>query len=81
MFSFEGVELEFTKEALQAVAAQAIKRKTGARGLRGVLEEAMLDIMYDVPGNTKIKKIVINENVTDEEIKSEEQERKKKESA
>ncbi len=93
LFSFEGVELEFTKEALQAVAAQAIKRKTGARGLRGVLEEAMLDIMYDVPGNTKIKKIVINENVindhkapqfiykTDEEIKSEEQERKKKESA
>ena len=49
LFEMDGVKLKFTKGALQAVAQDALKRKTGARGLRAILEEAMLDIMYEVP--------------------------------
>ncbi|MDR2725066.1 MAG: ATP-dependent Clp protease ATP-binding subunit ClpX, partial [Candidatus Adiutrix sp.] len=49
LFRFEGVELKFTEEALVAVAREALKRKTGARGLRSILESAMLNIMYDLP--------------------------------
>ncbi|WP_413576248.1 ATP-dependent Clp protease ATP-binding subunit ClpX [Bdellovibrio sp. HCB290] len=95
LFSFEGVELKFTDKALRAVAQMALKRKTGARGLRGVLETAMLDIMYDVPSKGNVKEVVIDENVindggapmmvykTDEEMKAEADaaEAKKKDSA
>lgn len=63
LFGYEGVELKFTPEALKAVARQALKRKTGARGLRGVLESAMLDIMYDIPSKGNIKECTINEKV------------------
>ena len=89
LFSFEGVELKFTDKALRAVAQMALKRKTGARGLRGVLETAMLDIMYDIPSKTNVKEVVIDENVihegaapllvykTDEEIQAEEEAKKK----
>lgn len=93
LFGFEGVELKFTDKALRAVAQMALKRKTGARGLRGVLETAMLDIMYDIPSKSNVKEVVIDENVindggqpllvykTEEEIKAEEEEAKKKSSA
>jgi ATP-dependent Clp protease ATP-binding subunit ClpX len=93
LFGFEGVELKFTEKALRAVAQLALKRKTGARGLRGVLETAMLDIMYDIPSKNNVKEVVIDENVindggqpllvykTEEEIKAEEEEAKKKTSA
>jgi ATP-dependent Clp protease ATP-binding subunit ClpX len=89
LFSYEGVELKFTEKALRAVAQMALKRKTGARGLRGVLETAMLDIMYDIPSQNKVKEVVIDENVinegaapmlvykTDEEIQAEEEAKKK----
>ncbi|WP_374076190.1 ATP-dependent Clp protease ATP-binding subunit ClpX [Bdellovibrio bacteriovorus] len=89
LFSFEGVELKFTDKALRAVAQMALKRKTGARGLRGVLETAMLDIMYDIPSKSNVKEVVIDENVindgaqpmlvykTDEEIQAEEEAKKK----
>lgn len=89
LFSFEGVELKFTDKALRAVAQMALKRKTGARGLRGVLETAMLDIMYDIPSKTNVKEVVIDENVinegaapllvykTEEEINAEEEAKKK----
>ncbi|WP_415061662.1 ATP-dependent Clp protease ATP-binding subunit ClpX [Bdellovibrio sp.] len=89
LFSFEGVELKFTDKALRAVAQMALKRKTGARGLRGVLETAMLDIMYDIPSKANVKEVVIDENVindgaqpmlvykTDEEIQAEEEAKKK----
>ncbi len=55
----DGVELEFEKEALKQIAEKAIERKTGARGLRGILEEIMLDIMYDIPSREDIEKCVI----------------------
>ncbi len=59
----DGVKLKFTKGALQAVAKEALKRQSGARGLRAILEASMLDIMYDVPSRSGIKEVVINEDV------------------
>ena len=55
----DGVELEIDDEALEVVAQKAIERKTGARGLRGILEEIMLEIMYDIPSREDIEKCVI----------------------
>ena len=55
----ENVKLKFTAGALQAIAAEAIKRKTGARGLRAIMEECMLDVMYDLPGKDNIKECII----------------------
>lgn len=63
LFSYEGVELKFTDKALKAIAETAIRRKTGARGLRGVIETSMLDIMFDIPSRTNVKEVVIDENV------------------
>ena len=60
MFSFEDVELEFTPDGLQAVADQALLRGTGARGLRAIIEEVLLNTMYDLPGRTDIGKVVID---------------------
>ncbi len=62
-FSFENVELKFTKEALAAIALQALDRKTGARGLRAILEQIMLDIMFDLPTQTGLRECVITEEV------------------
>ncbi|MEG6614901.1 ATP-dependent Clp protease ATP-binding subunit ClpX [Peptococcaceae bacterium 1198_IL3148] len=62
LFELDGVQLEIQPEALQAVAKEAIKRNTGARGLRAILEEVMLDIMYDIPSRTDIKKVVITKD-------------------
>jgi ATP-dependent Clp protease ATP-binding subunit ClpX len=59
----DGVKLKFSKGALQAVAKRALERESGARGLRAILEEAMLDIMYDVPSKSGIKEVAINEDV------------------
>jgi ATP-dependent Clp protease ATP-binding subunit ClpX len=59
LFEYDGIELEFEPEALQEVARAAIKKKTGARGLRSILEQVMLDVMYDIPGNEKINKVII----------------------
>ena len=63
LFSFEKVDLKFTTEALHAIAKEALVRKTGARGLRGVIEASMLDIMFDVPSRPNIKEVVIDEDV------------------
>ncbi|MFH1490742.1 MAG: ATP-dependent Clp protease ATP-binding subunit ClpX [Pseudomonadota bacterium] len=63
LFELEGVELNFTSEALLSVANDAIKRKSGARGLRAILESVMLDIMYDIPGMTGVRECVIGEEV------------------
>ena len=60
MFRFENVELDFEAEALEAIADEAIKRASGARGLRAVLEEVLLDIMYDLPGREDISTVVID---------------------
>lgn len=59
MFEFDGIELEFEDEALKEVAKIALEKKTGARGLRSILEQSMMDIMYEVPANDKICKVVI----------------------
>ncbi len=63
LFELEGVELKFTNEALLVVAKDAIKRKSGARGLRAILESVMLDIMYDIPHMQGIRECVIGEEV------------------
>jgi ATP-dependent Clp protease ATP-binding subunit ClpX len=63
LFEMDGVKLKFSKGALQAVAKRALERESGARGLRAILEEAMLDIMYDVPSKSGIKEVAINEDV------------------
>ena len=63
LFNFEGVELKFTEEALVAVAREALKRKTGARGLRSILESAMLNIMYDLPAMDRVRECLISEEV------------------
>jgi len=60
LLKMDGIDLEFTEDALKEVAKQAIKRKTGARGLRAVLENILLDIMYEAPSLQEVKKIVIN---------------------
>lgn len=62
MFKFEGVELEFTEEALQAIADTSIERHTGARGLRSVVENLLLNTMYDIPSVNDVKKVVVDEN-------------------
>jgi len=60
IFEFENVELEFTDEALHAIADEAIKRATGARGLRAILEGALLDVMYDLPGRDDVIRVVVD---------------------
>ena len=63
LFKMEGVELEFRDTALRAVAKKALERKTGARGLRSILEQALLDVMYDIPSIDNLSKVVIDEGV------------------
>ena len=63
LFDLDGVELEFTPDALEAVAEQAILRGTGARGLRAIMEEVLLSVMYDVPSREDIARVVINKEV------------------
>ena len=65
LFQMEGAELEFTDDAFYAIAAKTMERKTGARGLRSILEELLLDIMYELPSQNNIKKVLLNkETVT-----------------
>ncbi len=59
LFEYDGVQLEFEEDALVAVAKEAIKRATGARGLRAILEQAMLEVMYELPAKTDVKKCII----------------------
>jgi ATP-dependent Clp protease ATP-binding subunit ClpX len=63
LFEMEGVSVKFTEEALLAIAKDALKRKSGARGLRAILESVMLDIMYDIPSMHGVRECVINEEV------------------
>ena len=63
LFSMEGVELEIRPGALQAVAKKALERKTGARGLRSILESVLLDTMYELPGMENVTKVVVDENM------------------
>ena len=63
LLKLEGVELEIREDALNAVAKRAMERKTGARGLRSILEHALLEIMFELPSMEKVKKVVVDENV------------------
>ncbi|HZW24938.1 MAG TPA: ATP-dependent Clp protease ATP-binding subunit ClpX [Gallionella sp.] len=69
LFSMEGVELEFREGVLAAVARQALARKAGARGLRSILEHALLDVMFDLPSMENVEKVVLDETGSDGEIK------------
>ena len=71
LFEIDNVELEFTEEALKAIANEAMERKTGARGLRSVVEEMMTDIMFDIPSDETISKVIINENCIKEKVEPE----------
>jgi len=67
MFDLEEVDLDIRPEALSAVAKKAMERKTGARGLRSIMEQILLDVMYDVPGQDSISKVVIDDKVVNGE--------------
>ena len=66
LFKFEKVKLEFTDKALEAMAVKAVQRKTGARGLRTLMETVMLDVMYDIPSQDNIREVVITEETVTE---------------
>lgn len=69
LFAMEGVELEIRPAAMTAIATRALERKTGARGLRSILESALLDTMYELPGMDNVIKVVVDENVIDANTK------------
>jgi ATP-dependent Clp protease ATP-binding subunit ClpX len=68
LFELDNVELEFSDDALEAIADQAILRGTGARGLRAILEEVLLSVMYEVPSRTDVARVVITEQVVREHV-------------
>jgi ATP-dependent Clp protease ATP-binding subunit ClpX len=68
MFELDNVELELNEEALEAVAEQALLRGTGARGLRAILEEVLLEVMYDLPSREDIGKCVIDRSVVMQKV-------------
>ncbi|CAM3464406.1 ATP-dependent Clp protease ATP-binding subunit ClpX [Paracoccus nototheniae] len=65
LFDLEGVQLTFTEDALTAIAKRAIKRKTGARGLRSIMEEILLDTMFELPGLDSVEEVVVNEDAVE----------------
>jgi ATP-dependent Clp protease ATP-binding subunit ClpX len=68
-FQLDRVELVFTQDALDAAAESALKHKTGARGLRSIIEEVLLDVMYEIPSRSDVKKVVINGDVISQSLK------------
>ncbi len=68
LFEMDGVELEFSQEALAAVAEQALLRKTGARGLRAILEEVLLPVMYDIPSRDDVAKVVVTDQTVRDNV-------------
>lgn len=71
LFEMEGVALEFTPEALKAIAQKALERKTGARGLRSIIEHLLLDTMFEIPSLDNVEKVIIHENCVTEKVKPE----------
>ncbi|MCB1631596.1 MAG: ATP-dependent Clp protease ATP-binding subunit ClpX, partial [Pseudomonadales bacterium] len=63
LFEMEGVELDFREDGLRAIAERALTRKTGARGLRSILESVLLETMYEIPSERDVSKVVIDESV------------------
>ena len=85
LFELDGVELEFTDDAMEAIADNAMERGTGARGLRAIIEEVLLNVMYDVPSREDIGKVVVTGEVVRDNVNPtlvpREDEPKKKKSA
>jgi ATP-dependent Clp protease ATP-binding subunit ClpX len=69
MFRMEGVELEVREPALRAIAKKALARKTGARGLRSILEQTLLDVMYDLPSLSNLSRCIVDEATINNEGK------------
>nr|HRO61185.1 ATP-dependent Clp protease ATP-binding subunit ClpX [Burkholderiaceae bacterium] len=69
LFAMENVDLEVRPAALQAIARKALRRKTGARGLRSILEQSLIDIMFELPSMKNVQKVVLDENAIDGEGK------------
>ncbi|MCX5617833.1 ATP-dependent Clp protease ATP-binding subunit ClpX [Bombella sp. TMW 2.2543] len=65
LFQMEGVELEFEEDAIKGIAARAIERQTGARGLRSIMEKILMETMFDLPGRKNVKKVVVNRDVAE----------------
>lgn len=63
----EGAELEIRPSALKAIAKKALARKTGARGLRSILEQSLIDTMYELPNASNVEKVVVDESTIDED--------------
>jgi len=70
LFEYENVKLRFTDDALEAIAESALTRKIGARGLRMIIEDLMLDLMYSVPGQKKLREVVVTREVVEAKDKS-----------
>ncbi|MCO6548990.1 MAG: ATP-dependent protease ATP-binding subunit ClpX, partial [Gilliamella sp.] len=68
LFELDGVELEFTREALDAIAIKAMQRKTGARGLRSIVENILLDTMYDLPSMNTINKVIVEKDTVEQSL-------------
>ena len=68
LFEMDGVELEFTDEALESIADQAIHRGTGARGLRAIMEEVLLPVMYDIPSRDDVAKVVVTQETVEDNV-------------
>ena len=66
LFGMEGVELEIRPSALKAIAKKALARKTGARGLRSILEQSLIDTMFELPNSTNVEKVVVEESTIEE---------------
>lgn len=71
LFELDGVGLEFEEEAIEAIADKALERKTGARGLRAIMEAVMLDLMYRIPSDESIAKVVVDKELVEKEIREE----------
>ena len=72
LLEMDGVELDFEDEAVDLIAQKAIKRKTGARALKSIVEELMLDVMYDIPSDDSIKKFTITKEMVEVEVEKQE---------
>jgi len=68
LFELDGVELEFTTDAVEAIAEKAMERGTGARGLRAIIEEVLLNVMYDVPSREDVGKVVVTGEVVSDNV-------------
>jgi len=68
LFEIEDTELDFTEDALSAIAKRAIERKTGARGLRSILEDILLNTMFELPGMDSVSKVVVNEEAVNSKV-------------